>query len=160
MRNIKKTLSAKSYIWFCPLALLFCACAQVPESCGNGAPPLNSATHFCYGGEPVEKCGGSTYNPPTHGCDANGAVREKCANGSVPAPGENCGGEIIPPTYTLSLNANPVNCGTNLTGADTYPEGTTANISVTAVEGCTFTGWTPTAGVTNANSAADRKSVV
>jgi M6 family metalloprotease-like protein/uncharacterized repeat protein (TIGR02543 family) len=50
--------------------------------------------------------------------------------------------EVVPPTYTLTLLADPDDIGTVLTGEGDYEEGDEVNITASAVEGYTFTGWT------------------
>jgi uncharacterized repeat protein (TIGR02543 family) len=50
--------------------------------------------------------------------------------------------EVVPPTYTLTLLADPDDIGAVLTGAGEYEEGDEVNITASAVEGYTFTGWT------------------
>jgi len=50
--------------------------------------------------------------------------------------------EVIPPTYTLTLLANPNEIGAVLTGEGDYEEGDEVNITASAVEGYDFIGWT------------------
>jgi uncharacterized protein (TIGR02145 family)/uncharacterized repeat protein (TIGR02543 family) len=63
--------------------------------------------------------------------------------GSDSNPTDNRGGT----TYALSLSASPAACAASITGAGSYNDGANATISVTAAPNCTFTGWSPTAGV-------------
>jgi uncharacterized protein (TIGR02145 family) len=68
-----------------------------------------------------------------------------CGN-SDSNPTGNRGGTTV---YTLSLSANPAACAAFITGAGSYNGGANATISVTAAPNCTFTGWSPTAGIAN-----------
>jgi len=57
------------------LAIVLCACTDVPEHCGDKFPSLNPATQFCHEGQPVPKCGGETYNPDKQICNENNEVK-------------------------------------------------------------------------------------
>jgi uncharacterized protein (TIGR02145 family)/uncharacterized repeat protein (TIGR02543 family) len=65
-----------------------------------------------------------------------------------------CVKDVYSETYTLTVNASPALCAVALTGGGSYEAGIPANISVTAVENCTFEGWTGATGITNASLAS------
>jgi len=48
MTNTKNISNGKRFRCFCALALLLCACAEVPENCGDGIPPVSQGG--CPGG--------------------------------------------------------------------------------------------------------------
>jgi len=85
MTNAKKISSAKPQKWLCFLALLLCACVQLPDYCSD-YNPYNPSSQFCFAGKAVNKCGGKIYDPSSHCCDASGTVSEKCGNGGEDTP--------------------------------------------------------------------------
>ncbi|MCL2183847.1 MAG: InlB B-repeat-containing protein [Chitinispirillia bacterium] len=64
------------------LATLVFTCDKIPEYCGDGYTPLNSATEFCFGGAKYSKCGGKTYSPGNQKCeDETGILLTQCLGG-------------------------------------------------------------------------------
>ena len=57
----------------------------------------------------------------------------------------------VPPTYTISVSANPTNGGT-VTGGGTYQAGENCTVSATAASGYTFTNWTENGTVVSTNA--------
>ena len=58
----------------------------------------------------------------------------------------------IPPTYTVSVSANPTNGGT-VTGGGTYTEGVSCTVTATASNGYTFSNWTENGEVISSNAS-------
>ena len=58
----------------------------------------------------------------------------------------------VPPTYTISVTANPTNGGT-VTGGGTYTEGQSCTVSATAATGYTFANWTENGSVVSTNAS-------
>ncbi len=58
----------------------------------------------------------------------------------------------IPPTYTVSVSANPTNGG-NVTGGGTYAEGVSCTVTATPNSNYTFTNWTENGAVVSTNAS-------
>ena len=58
----------------------------------------------------------------------------------------------VPPTYTISVSANPSNGG-NVTGGGTYQEGLSCTVSATPATNYTFTNWTENGNVVSTNAS-------
>ncbi|GBU23388.1 hypothetical protein R80B4_03305 [Fibrobacteres bacterium R8-0-B4] len=87
----------------CAAALL--TCKQVPDYCGKGQL-CDPDRQFCFDSKTYDRCGGSSYNPLTNGCDtARNTVSARCLDGSVAKTGAPCGG------YTVATRAIPADGG-------------------------------------------------
>jgi len=125
MTAAKKSLPGRPYRYLCLLALLLCACSQLPEYCGDNNK-FNSATQFCHYGQTINRCGDANgngeYDPVGYTCDAGVNIVERCENGFYVVSEEPCGAGVamtpridVPPvggmvakgvTYTLSVAAS------------------------------------------------------
>jgi uncharacterized repeat protein (TIGR02543 family) len=127
------------------LALIICACAPVPDHCSDHNR-YDRKTQFCFQGEAIDKCGGKTFDPTTHGCDSADNVREQCPGGIIPNPGATCAGDSIvapPTTYTLTTSAAPAAGGTVTRNPDAarYDAGTEVRVTAAPAQGYTFVNW-------------------
>ncbi len=59
---------------------------------------------------------------------------------------------FVPPTYTVSVSANPSDGGT-VTGGGSYTEGTSCTVTATANSGYTFVNWTENGNQVSANAS-------
>jgi len=82
MIRSQKSLLNKSSKCFYLLALIFCVCNKVPNNCSDHNS-YDPNTQFCFENEPIDKCGGSDFNPVTQGC-INDTVQYRCENGELP----------------------------------------------------------------------------
>jgi len=145
--NLTLTKPNIAYMQFSLLALLLCACTDVPEHCGDRYPALNPSTQFCnQDGQPWDRCGGQTYNTSTHEC-YGGSVRPI---------------NSVTPTYTLTVNRNPTDGGTaTASNQSDIAAGTRVNITADASGGYTFGNWTISGNgtIADANSASTSVTV-
>jgi len=87
MANLKKPRFYLNRLYkylFCITALFFCVCVNTPDNCGVGER-YDPQTQFCHNGKAIDKCGGDTFDPFTHGCDVdNDEIVKRCENGILP----------------------------------------------------------------------------
>jgi uncharacterized protein (TIGR02145 family)/uncharacterized repeat protein (TIGR02543 family) len=87
------------------LAAALFDCEKVPDYCGKGER-CNPDYQFCFDSKTYNRCGGSSYNPLTNGCDTvRNTVGTKCFDGTVVKKGTPCGG------YTIATNVIPADGG-------------------------------------------------
>jgi uncharacterized repeat protein (TIGR02543 family) len=105
-----------------------CGGASVLPKCGDvDYDPAGDL--FCFNNELHNTCGGSEYNIETHECSR---------------------GQVLPISYTLTINANPAGSGTILpSGATTHNSGARVTVTATAATGYRFTGWSGAATSVN-----------
>jgi uncharacterized protein (TIGR02145 family) len=69
-------------------AVVFFACAELPEDCGNHF--INSKTQFCLNDQAYERCGGKEFSPYREFCHDN-VVFSKCNGVAYTPPNNPCG---------------------------------------------------------------------
>jgi uncharacterized protein (TIGR02145 family) len=69
-------------------AVVFFACAELPEDCGNHF--INSKTQFCLNDQAYERCGGKEFSPYREFCHDN-VVFSKCNGVAYTPPDNPCG---------------------------------------------------------------------